>query len=141
MADVCGHQHPGYEHTCTFPKGHDRVMPEDCELPEELMDHGDPAGGAWWSVSPAVMSSSPDIPDEAVEAALASLAQHQYDVEDSVPWMRRALAAAYPALTRQAVADAWDEGRESGISDEQQAHRRWTPTPNPYRADTTEVTP
>lgn len=58
----------------------------------------------------AVVSSSPDIPDEAVEAAFHVLYPkvpfdpQERDYLEAVAVARAALTAAYPALTRQAVA-------------------------------------
>jgi hypothetical protein len=50
-AEVCGHQRPGYEHTCTFHAGHGKVCVPEAEDGGE-MDHGDPARGAWWGTTP-----------------------------------------------------------------------------------------
>lgn len=70
------------------------------------------------------------IPDEAVEAACASyFSGFPYVHPESKADVRAALDAAAPYLTREAKAEAWDEGYQSGVREEQPD---WTP--NPYRS-------
>lgn len=52
--DRCGHQRPGYQHRCTFAKGHGPVPKVDDDGgAEQTYEHGDPYRGAWWNADDA----------------------------------------------------------------------------------------